>query len=80
LYSHPRNPGKPTSRPARTLVIATQTPIKVKMSCRDQLVRAGSPAVEDWPSRTEGMDTASLHRMNQSASTPTIDVMTFAKQ
>jgi hypothetical protein len=62
------------------LVIATQTPIKVKMSCRDQLVWAGLPKVEDWPSRTEGTDTASMHGMNQSTSTPTIDVMIFAKR
>jgi hypothetical protein len=62
------------------LVIATQTPNKVKMSCRDQLVRAVSPAIEDWPSRTVGMDTAPMHGMNQSTNTPTIDVMTFVEQ
>jgi hypothetical protein len=79
LHSHPRNPGEAISRQTRILVIAKQTPIKVKISCRDQLVWAGLPRMEDWPSRTEGMDTDSIHGMDQSTSTPIIDVMTFAR-
>ena len=79
MHSHPRNPGEAISRQTRMLVIAKQTPIKVKMSCRDQLVWDGSPTIEDRSSRTEGMDTASIHGMNQSASTPMIEVMDFAR-
>jgi hypothetical protein len=79
LHSHLRNPDEAIRRQTRMLVIAKQTPIKVKMSRRDQLVWAGLPRMEDWPSRTEGMDTDSIHGMNQSTSTPIIDVMTFAR-
>jgi hypothetical protein len=79
LHSHPRNPGEAISRQTRMLVIAKQTPIKVKISCRDQLVWVGSPKIEDRSSRREGMDTDSIQGMNPSASAPIIDIMAFAR-